>query len=176
MENFVGKCLIARPSVQDPYFKNSVVFVFEQNDIQTTGVVINKKSNFNTQDLLNRIGSAVPQGIEPVYAGGPVSKNSIIMLHTREWHSTSTFRVAGKYAVSSDDLMLQRFAMGDAPRGYKFCAGVSVWHNQQLQNEIDRASWLCVELSKHTVFDYNGVTQWDLAIEHAAKNTIDQFF
>ena len=176
MENFVGKCLVARPSVVDPYFKNSVVFVFEQNDIQTTGVVINKKSNYNTQDLLNRIGSAVPQGVEPVYAGGPVSKNSIVMLHTREWHSTSTFRVAGKYAVSSDDLMLQRFAMGDAPRGYKFCAGVSVWHNQQLQNEIDRASWLCVELNKHTVFDYNGNTQWDLAIEHAAKNTINQYF
>ena len=176
MENYVAKCLVARPSVQDPFFKNSVVFVFEQNDIQTTGVVVNRKSNFNTQDLLAKVGAAVPKGVEPVYAGGPVSKNSIIMLHTKEWHSTSTFRVGGKYAVTSDDLMLKRFAMGDAPRGYKFCAGVAVWHNQQLQNEIRAASWLCVELNKHTVFDYNGMTQWDLAIEHAAKQTIDQFF
>ena len=96
MENYVAKCLVARPSVQDPFFKNSVVFVFEQNDIQTTGVVVNRKSNFNTQDLLAKVGAAVPKGVEPVYAGGPVSKNSIIMLHTKEWHSTSTFRVGGK--------------------------------------------------------------------------------
>ena len=129
MQNIVGKCLISRPNVQDPFFRNSVVFVFEQNDQQTSGVIINKKSNFSTHDLFKKTGILPPHGSEPVYAGGPVSKNSILLLHTKEWHSTSTFKVAGKYAVTSDDLMLKRFGMGDMPRGYKFCAGVAVWQS-----------------------------------------------
>ena len=86
--------MVARPSVQDPLFKNSVVFMFEQNAQQTTGVIINKKSNITTHEILNNMGVQPPLGNEPVYAGGPVSKQSILILHTKEWNSTSTFRVA----------------------------------------------------------------------------------
>tara|TARA_Y100000114_G_C11590254_1_gene245434 strand:+ start:99 stop:626 length:528 start_codon:yes stop_codon:yes gene_type:complete len=173
--NMVGLCMVARPSVQDPLFKNSVVFMFEQNAQQTTGVIINKKSNITTHEILNNMGVQPPLGNEPVYAGGPVSKQSILILHTKEWNSTSTFRVAGKYAVSSDDLMLKKYASGDTPRGYKFCAGVSVWQNEQLAKEMANYAWLVVDLNKNLIFDHNGLTQWDLAIERAAKNTMDQY-
>jgi putative transcriptional regulator len=167
--------MVARPSVQDPFFKNSVVFVFECNHEQTTGVIINKKSNITTHEILNNMKVTPPMGNEPVYAGGPVSKQSILILHTKEWNSTSTFRVAGKYGVSSDDLMLRKYANGDTPRGYKFCAGVSVWQNEQLAREMENNAWLLVDLNKNIIFDHNGLTQWDLAIERAAKNTMDQY-
>ena len=71
--------------------------------------------------------------------------------------------------------MLRKYANGDTPRGYKFCAGVSVWQNEQLAKEMENNAWLLVDLNKNIIFDHNGLTQWDLAIERAAKNTMDQY-
>ena len=121
-------------------------------------------------------GYELPLGADPVYRGGPVRDKSITMLHSNDWQSTSTIEVTPKFSLTSDDLMLRRFAAGDVPNGYKFCTGVSIWHNQQLASEVQNGHWLMVDLTKHYVFDYDGLTQWDLSIETAAKHTMDRYF
>ena len=174
--NLIGNCLVARPSITDPFFEKSVVFVFEQNNQHTTGIIINKQANFNAGRLLQTMGYELPLGADPVYRGGPVRDKSITMLHSNDWQSTSTIEVTPKFSLTSDDLMLRRFAAGDVPNGYKFCTGVSIWHNQQLASEVQNGHWLMVDLTKHYVFDYDGLTQWDLSIETAAKHTMDRYF
>ena len=174
--DLVGKCLIARPSISDPYFKRSVVFVYEQNVQSVLGLVVNKKlPNASLTDILNSRGYESMINL-PLFAGGPVNKAAVCMLHTAGWSSSNTLEINNRFGITSDDLMIYKFINGDMPDGHRFVMGSAVWHPQQIKMEIANSHWLISELSAHDIFDYQGREMWDRAIEKNAQQTIDKFF
>jgi putative transcriptional regulator len=174
--DLVGKCLIARPSIVDPFFKRSVVYIYEQNMQGVAGLVINKrKGSFTTTEIMLNRGFDPLDPAETVYAGGPVNETAVILLHTNEWSSSNTLQVDKHLSVSSDDLMFFKITNGDKPNGYKFCCGVAAWHPKQIVTEIKANHWLISELNTHQIFDVDGRQLWDEAVETNAKQTIDKF-
>ena len=173
--NLTGKCLIARPTLIDPFFKQSVVFIYEQSSRGTVGVILNKKLNVSTRVLLENKGfiGNVPE--EPLYTGGPVNERALVMLHSNDWHSGNTMIVNKNFSVTSDDIMLFKYTQGDTPRYYRFFAGASVWHPQQIKHEMARNSWLVSELDMQTVFEADSRNLWDTAVEQTATETMDKF-
>lgn len=174
--DLLGKCLIARPSITDPYFKRSVVFIYEHTPQATIGLVINKRNpTMLLKDLLvNRGYDTV--ATDPLYQGGPVNERAVCMLHSTGWNSSNTMIIDDKFSISSDDLMIYKFVNGDVPSGYKFCLGSAVWHPRQIAMEIKANHWLISELSAHSIFDHDGRELWDRAVEENARETIDKFF
>lgn len=172
----LGKCLVARPNVQDAMFKRSVVFVFEHTHSGTAGLILNKTLPQNTHDLLLSRGfnPSVPK--ETLWRGGPVNQNSIVMLHSTDWRSSNTLAVTKRLAVTSDDMMLFKYSNGDTPRGYKFCAGTAIWHPQQIKMEMANNSWLIVDLDFNDIFETDHRQLWDRAVEKTAKTMIDKLF
>jgi putative transcriptional regulator len=175
--DLIGKCLIARPTITDPLFKRSVVFIYEHTPQATIGLVINKKTPTMLQlkDVLQHRGYDTV-ATDPLYIGGPVNERAICLLHTTGWHSSNTMVINDRFSISSDDLMIYKYCNGDVPSGFKFCMGTAVWHPQQIVMELKANHWLVSDLSTHNVFDYEGRELWDLAIENNAKETIDKFF
>tara|TARA_B100000925_G_C21868839_1_gene413363 strand:+ start:165 stop:692 length:528 start_codon:yes stop_codon:yes gene_type:complete len=174
--DLVGKCLVARPNIIDPFFKRSVVFIYEHSKGGTMGFVINKrKPDIMLRDLLNDRGFDTAQN-DPVYNGGPVNPRAVCMVHSTGWQSSNTMIINDQISVTSDDLMIYKFVNGDIPNGYKFCIGSAVWHPKQIVMELQANHWLVTELSLHKIFDYDGRELWDMAIEANAKETIDKFF
>ena len=173
--NLTGKCLIARPTLIDPFFKQSVVFIYEHSSRGVVGVILNKKLNVNTRVLLENKGfiGNVPE--EPLYTGGPVNERALVMLHSNDWHSGNTMIVNKNFSVTSDDIMLFKYTQGDTPRYYRFFAGASVWHPQQIKHEMARNSWLVSELDMQTVFEADSRNLWDTAVEQTATETMDKF-
>lgn len=172
----VGKCLIARPSIIDPFFKRSVVYIYEQNINGVAGLVVNKRNSTltTTEVLLNR-GFTPIDPPEKIYQGGPVNETAVIMLHTSEWSSSNTLQVDENLSVSSDDLMFFKMTNNDVPKGYKFCCGVAAWHPRQIVAEIKANHWLISKLTPHQILDVDGRQLWDEAIETNAKDTIDRY-
>ena len=174
--NLVGKCLIARPNIIDPFFKRSVVYIYEHGGQATIGFVINKrKPDVLLKDLLQERGFETIS-TDPVYAGGPVNQRAVVMLHTTGWQSSNTLTVNDQISLTSDDLMIYKFVNGDVPDGYKFCLGSAVWHPKQIQMELQANHWLVSDLSVHQIFDFDGRELRDLAIEANAKQTIERYF
>lgn len=173
--NLLGKCLIARPSLVDPYFLKSVVYIYEHSKRGTAGVILNKKLAANTQTLMANKGFASNVPSEPLYAGGPVNERAVVMLHSSDWQSSNTMNVTEQISVTSDDIMLFRYSQGDTPRYYKFFAGASVWHPQQIKQEIARNSWLVCDLDLDTIFETDRRNLWDTAVEQTASETMDRF-
>lgn len=173
--NLTGKCLIARPNVVDPYFKRSVVYIYEQTPRGIAGLILNKRNrkvSFN--HIIAQRGFECPIEV-PVYAGGPVNESALVLLHSGNWRSSNTMMVSDQVSVTSDDMMIYKFVHGDVPDAYKFCNGASVWSPSQMVNELHNNLWLVSELSVHQIFDYSGREQWDMAIETNAKDTIDRY-
>ena len=72
-----GYILFAEPTIQhDLTFNRSVVLIAEQNDTGTVGFIINKKSNYSTQDLIPEFNIDFP-----IYNGGPVEKENLYFIH-----------------------------------------------------------------------------------------------
>lgn len=174
--DLVGKCLVARPNINDPFFKKSVVYIYEQSPSGVSGVVINiKKQPYTINDIFRNRGFTVAEPPEPLYQGGPVNEKAIIMLHTSEWRSTNTLQVSDHVSISSDDMMIFKFVNGDKPNAYRFCSGAAIWHPQQMRSEIANNNWLVSKLNVRQLFDFDGRNQWETAVEITAKNTIDRY-
>ena len=173
--NLLGRCLIARPSLVDPYFLKSVVFIYEHSTRGTAGVILNKRLAANTQTLMANKGFATNVPAEPLYAGGPVNERAVVMLHSGDWSSSNTMRVTEQISVTSDDIMLFQYSQGNTPRHYKFFAGASVWHPQQIKQEIARNNWLICDLDMETIFETDRRNLWDTAVEQTATETMEKY-
>jgi len=174
--NLKGKFLIARPTVKDPYFKRSVVFVYEHNPQSVIGLIINKKSPNNTVNDIMRNKGYNDIAETPLFVGGPMNQAAVCLLHTPEFASSNTLAVDHRFSVSSDDLMMYKFVNGDIPDGHRFIIGSAMWYPGQMNAELKANHWLISELTAHDVFDYEGREMWDRAVEKNAQQTIDKFF
>src|SRR5256885_17054530 len=82
--SFAGSLLVAHPTMLDPNFRRTVLFIAEHdpNDC-ALGVIINRPLDRQVADL---VSETPPDGLAqvPVFLGGPVGKNQL-MFAAFEW-------------------------------------------------------------------------------------------
>ena len=177
--DYRGKLLVARPHIlRDPMFAESVVYLYEQRDNMVLGLVLNKPSRMSIEDLQAMRGIRNSGALGKLYRGGPVSDQSLLLLHTDEWQSTNTLPVGNKLCLSSDELMLDKLADGNLPNGYRLMSGMSSWSGPQLYTEINKhKAWLVIEPSSTIFFDCDdGNDQWKSAIQLASSRIVESLF
>ena len=183
MHGYEGKLLIAHPGLsKNDFFYKTVIFIYSDSADGTLGLVLNKQTNTTVKEICYDKGILWPDGINKTYQGGPVSKQSLIMIHTADhWQSSNTMRL-GKYAVTSDELMFHKMANGDQPAFWRMTLGIAAWQPGQLQLELKgkfpyktENSWLTADPNDATMFAYDGEDQWIKATELASQQMIDSY-
>lgn len=172
----VGKFLIARPTLNIGFFTKSVIWIYAEEAAGTSGICLNKPGLFCLRDLANQIGQDYPQGIDPVYIGGPVNERSVNLVHTDDFVSSNTLHTGTGIDISSDTLMIEKLVSGNTPNYYRLAAGSSAWAPGQLDFEISKNYWLIADLRCETVFNTTGEEQWELAIKQVGQQLAQRFF
>ena len=180
----VGKILIAHPNLpESTAFYRTVIYIYQDNHAGTVGLVLNRPSDFTVQELCLDKGIDYSATNRLMYLGGPVSKTSLVLLHSDDWHSGNTVSAGPGLLVSSDDQMLERLAMGDYPAYWRIFAGISAWTPQQLDLELSgefpyrpENSWLIANANDSILFDYDGDKQWKQAVELCCNQMFDRYF
>src|SRR6476659_3172552 len=116
--SLAGKFLVADPSMPDPRFAGTVVFMIAHSPSEgALGVVINRVGARRTVGELMRAFSLAPKdgkGIEgevDLFWGGPVGVDSVLLvLHSDEFKVPSTKPIAPGVALSQPGEMLEAFA------------------------------------------------------------------
>ena len=155
--NLANHFLIAMPSMQDPVFGGTVVYVCEHNENGVLGVVINKPTDMTMQVLFERIDlklegdqdSAVDR---PVMFGGPVQDDRGFVLHTPGQRYSSSLTVTSEVAFTTSIDVLEAVASGDGPPRMLVSIGYSGWSPGQLEDEIGRNGWLTVGADPEILF------------------------
>lgn len=158
--NLANHFLIAMPSMQDPMFGGSVVYLCEHNDRGAMGVIVNKPTEMNIETLLDRIDiklESTPDLAQDtrklVMFGGPVQDDRGFVLHGPAGHFTSTLRITDDVSFTTSRDILEAVAQGRGPRSIMVSVGYAGWGAGQLEEEILRNGWLTVPANTQILFD-----------------------
>jgi putative transcriptional regulator len=148
--------LIAMPSLEDPNFGGSLVFVAEHNEQGALGLVINRPMEIDLATLFRRIDlslDASPLGLAPVMVGGPVQTDRGFVLHQPVGNWSSTVVIREEIGLTSSRDVLEAVAAGSGPERMLVMLGYAGWGPGQLEDEIARNAWLTVEADASVIFD-----------------------
>ena len=157
--NLANHFLIAMPSMEDPIFGGTVVYICEHNEKGVLGVVINKPTDMTMQVLFERIDLKLADGLrlpivdEPIMFGGPVQDDRGFVLHTPGELYSSSLTVTDEVAFTTSIDVLEAVANGAGPERLLVSIGYSGWSPGQLEEEIGRNGWLTVGADAHVLFD-----------------------
>jgi putative transcriptional regulator len=157
--NLANHFLIAMPSMQDPVFGGTVVYVCEHNENGVLGVVINKPTDMTMEVLFERIDIEVEthsgryMESAPIMFGGPVQDDRGFVLHTPGAHYSSSLTVNNDVAFTTSIDVLEAVAKGKGPERMLVSIGYSGWSPGQLEDEISRNGWLTVSADPRILFD-----------------------
>ena len=150
--------LIAMPSMLDPVFGGTVVYLCEHNANGALGVIINKPTDMTVETLLNRIElklEIAPTLVDskPVMFGGPVQSDRGFVLHAPIGDFSSTLPVTDQIALTTSKDVLEAVATGRGPERLLVSLGCAGWGAGQLEEEITRNGWLTVRADPGILFD-----------------------
>ncbi|BCN94110.1 UPF0301 protein [Thiomicrorhabdus immobilis] len=160
--------LIAMPALENSWFEKTVIYIVEDNEHGTMGLVINLANKIDIQDLLDHFNLATPQNVDylkqTVLIGGPVDLERGFILHesTGNWKSTMPLPDNLSMTVSED--FLQALSEGLAPSKFLVCLGFAGWEPGQLAQEIQENSWLTIPYNESLLFETPLENRWQVAL------------
>src|SRR5207248_11388063 len=137
-ESLRGKLLVASPSLVDPNFARTVVFITEHNDEGAMGIVLDRPSDTSVDSMVPELAEIA--GGEPIYVGGPVQPEALVLLAEFSDPEAAAWIVVADVGLASADVDLEDLA-GAVRRGRVY-AGYSGWGPGQLEAEMEVDSWI----------------------------------
>lgn len=164
--------LIAMPSMLDPIFGGTVIYVCEHSSKGAMGLVINKPTDMTVAGLFDKIDLKLeiipgshPNGRDNVLFGGPVQEDRGFVLHAPVGRYNSSLKVTEQIAFTTSRDVLESVAAGDGPAQMLISVGYAGWGAGQLEQEILANGWLTVKADPGIIFDLPMEQRFSAAIK-----------
>jgi putative transcriptional regulator len=161
MPSLRGKCLIASPALLDPNFARTVVLIAEHTDEGAMGLILNRPTEAVVGEAVEELAGVVSPG-EPVFVGGPVQEESVMVLAEFDDPAQAAAVVIDDVGFLSADAELEDLS-GRTRRARVF-AGHAGWGPGQLDAELDEGSWIVGEPEADDVFSEEPDALWAAAL------------
>jgi putative transcriptional regulator len=163
MESLRGKLLLSAPQLFDPNFRRSVVLIAEHTDEGAMGLVLNRQAQTTVAEAVPDLAWIAPTAEEPIYAGGPVAADSVIVLAEFD----DPYLAA---AIVIEDVGFIPAEGGDqselaaSTRRTRVFAGHAGWGPGQLEAEMDEQAWLVADPLPDDVFTEDPENLWSRVV------------
>lgn len=175
--NLTNHFLVAMPSMEDPYFKRSVIYVCEHNEEGAMGLMINAPIDITVAGMLKQVAvqPSHPQLLTTnldasVLNGGPVAEDRGFILHNPKDQYESSLHMTDQISVTTSKDILSVLGTEAEPESYLVALGYSGWEAGQLENELAENSWLTIEADPEVIFNTPVQDRWNKAIEKLGIN------
>ena len=167
MSSLRGKLLLAGPMLKDPNFDRSVVLITEHSEDGAMGLILNRPADATVGDAVPDL-TWVADADDPVYVGGPVAPNGVIVL--AEWADPGQAVV-----LVEDDL---GFVPGDAEdpdtvaaaiRRARVYAGHAGWGPGQLEDELAEEAWIVETPRREELFSDDAEGLWSAVLRRMGR-------
>ena len=162
--------LVASKTNRDPRFKNTVIIMFDNEEEGSWGLIVNKPlALVPLGSLIHKSRNTTSKQKElynvkiPVYWGGPVNENKILILHSQEYKNETTKNFKN-LSISSDYKILFEIADKKGPKKSLIILGISSWGPGQLEGEMEIEEWVLSEINTDLIFEKDNSKKWLNAI------------
>lgn len=162
-DTFTGSVLIAHPRLSDPEFQHSVVLLSsESEETGIMGVVINRPLKHKLSDVDPRLKED-PLGNIPLYAGGPVSSQEIIVT---AWNwAPLAIEVNVHFGITLEKAR-ELAHLGKVQHLIAYL-GYAGWSHDQLSNEINEQFWIKTNIHNLSTIDEPSEKLWEKMVLEA---------
>jgi len=153
-----GSILISEPFMGDPNFERTVVLICRHDEDGTFGLVLNRKSNLKLSDVLDIFQQS---GDMELNIGGPMQYNTLHYIHQVEQLEESIPLSDSVYWGGDYEQLKELLGSGlISSEDIRFFLGYSGWSPGQLQEEIDKKTWIINNSTTNKLFDFDQDTLW----------------
>ena len=158
--------LVAKPGMQDPNFRETVVLVTRTQGAQTLGVILNRPTDLKLGELWQGHASTGNYK-DPVFFGGPVLNRTLVaVFRSPTPPQAPAFEVLSHVYLSMHPDNLEQL-LAQSAASYRLYAGFSGWAPRQLEAEIEREGWYVVPVRDDLLFRKNTAGLWLELVEQA---------
>ena len=161
-----GFFLIATEKIKDSRFKKTVILMLEHDEKGALGIVINKPlGKITLGSLVSKIDDPSINKKKlydvkiPIFWGGPVDENKILILHSNDYKNETTKKY-NNLSTSSDLITLVKIAERKGPKKSLVILGLAAWNIGQLDGEIELERWTLSEIDEDLIFDTESKKKW----------------
>lgn len=134
--NFTGQLLVAHPSMRDPNFRRTVLFISSHDETEgAVGLIINRPLDKQVSEL---VSDQAPEALAevPVFLGGPVGTNQL-MFASFDWKNRNTLSLNQNVAIE------EAYQLAERDRNsLRAFVGYAGWSAGQLEDELRQNAWV----------------------------------
>lgn len=169
-----GQLLIAMPSMLDPNFERSVIYMCAHSEQGAVGITINRPAvNITFPELVSelKIPTSRPPEDQLILIGGPVEMERGFVLHSTDYFSEdATLRTSDTIGLTATIDILKAMAQGGGPKESLLAIGYAGWAPGQLESEIRANAWLHCDADPKLIFSSEVDRKWEMAIAKLGIN------
>ena len=138
----VGSLLLAHPDLHDPNFARSVILLTAHTTADgAIGVMLNRPLDRKLGELDSKVKGTSLENV-PLYRGGPVSTDQVILVAWKYEVSQGAF----KLYFGIDGTKARQILAEDPDFELRAFMGYSGWSERQLEGELEQDSWVVSRL------------------------------
>src|SRR3954451_4056085 len=158
-DSLSGRLLIAGPSLGDPNFDRTIVYLLDHGDDGALGVVLNRSTELEVLDTVPQWSTVVGQ--PPVlFSGGPVEAGVLVGLARVRDPISCPGWSAVDHDVGTVDLAMDPEAIAAGIEVARLFAGYAGWGAGQLDDEVAGGAWFVVDAEPDDLFSDEPVHLW----------------
>jgi putative transcriptional regulator len=153
-EKLAGQLLLAHPALRDPNFQRTVILLSAHSGEGAMGVVLNRPLDKQLGELNSEFAFGPLAGV-PVYAGGPVEPEQLIIVSWQWLENDHAFQL--HFGIEPEKAAELVGSPGVTLRAFLGYAG---WSKGQLENEMKHETWLVTTVEGEILGKSDGVALW----------------
>ncbi|HEY5155875.1 MAG TPA: YqgE/AlgH family protein [Acidimicrobiales bacterium] len=167
-----GRLLIAGPSLGDPNFDRTIVYLLEHAAEGALGVVLNRPSALEVRETLPQwTGTAAPPGV--IFSGGPVEADAVLGLARVRDATDCAGWTSIDGTIGTVDLAMDPDGVLAGVDEVRIYLGYAGWGAGQLDEEVGAGAWFVVEPGPDDVFNPAPDRLWGEVLRRdAARNAM----
>lgn len=167
-----GQLLVASPTMSDPRFAHTVIYMVAHDGDGAVGLVVNREVGEGSLKALLRgfgVEDADVAGSARLQYGGPVEPSRGFVLHSADYSGRGTRVIGDNIALSTGFDVLRALASGDGPQRRRFYLGYAGWGPGQLEGEIAHEDWMTAPADPSLIFGDEGDDLWERVMKSAGQ-------
>lgn len=166
MNSLANHLLIAMPSLHDPNFERSVIYVCEHHEHGSVGLIVNRPMQYPLSIVFEQLQIEpirVEQNGLPLLFGGPVQPERGFVIHKQTGGWRSSLFLQDEVTVTTSNDIIRAIAQDIGPKDVLVTLGYSSWEENQLEREVMDNTWLVCPYKSEILYEVPFEKRWDYA-------------